>query len=263
MKKAVNHDVYFVPGLFRGLRILEILGSADAPMSLSEIGEAIGLSRSSAFRLVYTLRHMGFLREGEQKNTYTLGARVLNLGFAYLHQQPITAIARPHLADLRDLTGISSHLSVLEGLDVLYLGSHQARTGFVSNMVTGTRQRAFSSAIGWCLLGDMSDEELEAFCDMQEMTAVTEHTPTTFAALRERVVQAREQGYIISRGFGEPGGSSVSVPVRDNSRAIVACVNISGPDSGFDFERLDGLYVPAVRETALKISRELGYAGPG
>ena len=77
-------------GLQRGLQVLEILGAADEPMSLSMIAQQLGLSRSSAFRVVYTLRQMDFLKEADQKSTYTLGSRVLNLGFAYLHQQPIT-----------------------------------------------------------------------------------------------------------------------------------------------------------------------------
>ena len=102
MPESSNHKVYFVPGLQRGLRVLEILGAADEPMSISDIGRAMDLSRSSTFRLIYTLNQMGFLKDGEQKNTYTLGARVLNLGFAYLNQQPITSIARPYLANLRD-----------------------------------------------------------------------------------------------------------------------------------------------------------------
>ena len=204
---------------------------------------------------------MGFLKEAEQKNTYTLGARVLNLGFAYLNQQPITAIARPLLADLRDTTGVSAHLSVLEGHDVLYLGSHQARTGFVSNMVTGTRIEAYATAIGWCLLSGMSDAELEAFCVDLDMRAITEHTPTSFSALKARVDQMRNGGFVFSRGFREPGGSSIAVPVRDHTGGVVACVNISGPDSGFDFDKVDSFYVPETKATALRVSRELGYMG--
>ncbi|KZL22144.1 Pca regulon regulatory protein [Pseudovibrio axinellae] len=261
MAQSPNHAVYFVPGLHRGLRVLEILAAAHEPMSLSDIARALEISRSSAFRLVYTLREMEFIKDAELKNTYTLGARVLNLGFAYLNQQPITSIARPHLAALRDEVGISAHLSVLEGQDVLYLGSHQARTGFVSNMVTGTRQRAYASAIGWCLLGDMGEEDIKAFCEGQALDPVTEHTPATWQVLYERVKTAKETGYIISRGFRDPGGSSVAVPVKDNTNAIVACVNISGPDSGFDFDRIDSFYLPAVQNAALQISRELGYGG--
>ncbi|MCT4607622.1 MAG: IclR family transcriptional regulator [Pelagimonas sp.] len=262
MTESPNHNVYFVPGLHRGLRVLEILGAADDPMSLSEIARAMDLSRSSAFRLVYTLRQMDFLKEAEQKNTYTLGARVLNLGFAYLNQQPITSIAGPFLSALRDSTGVGAHLSVLEGQDVLYLGSHQARSGFVSSMVTGTRTQAYASAIGWCLLGDRSDEELSAFCEGTDMVPFTEHTPTSFEQLRARVQDVRDKGYVFSQGFRDPGGSSIAVPVRDNTRQIVACVNLSGPDSGFDFERIDDFYVPQTKATALQISRELGYAGP-
>jgi len=261
MVVSPNHNVYFVPGLQRGLRVMEILGAADAPMSLSEIGRAMELSRSSTFRLIYTLRQMGFLREAEQKNTYTLGARVLNLGFAYLNQQPITTIARPHLSALRDVTGVSAHLSVLEGYDVLYLGSHQARSGYVSNMVTGTRVRAYASAVGWCLLGALDDAALQALCDSDDMIPLTEQTPTDFAALRSRVAAARDAGHVYSSGFQKAGGSSVAVPVRDNTGTIVACVNISGPDSGFDFSRIDDFYIPETKAAALRISREMGYSG--
>lgn len=240
---------------------MEILGAADKSMTLSEIARAMELSRSSAFRLVYTLRQMDYLKEGEQSNTYSLGPRVLNLGFAYLNQQQITTIARQHLATLRDVTGVSTHLSVLEGHDVLYLGSHQARTGFVSNMATGTRTQAYASAIGWCLLGVLTADELAAFCDDIQFEKFTQHTPTSYQELNERVVTTKRDGFIVSKGFRQPGGSSLAVPVRDHRGEIVACVNISGPDSGFDFDKLDSFYIPETQAAALKISRELGYTG--
>jgi IclR family pca regulon transcriptional regulator len=262
MPKAANHDVYFVPGLHRGLRVLEILGAAETPMSLSEIARAMELSRSSAYRLVYTLRHMEFIREAEQANTFTLGARVLNLGFAYLNQQPITEIARKPLETLRDETGVSTHLSVLEGHDVLYLMSHQARSGYTSNMRTGTRTQAYASAIGWVLLGALNGAEMDLFCADQSFERFTEHTPMTAADLKARVAEVRDAGHVISRGFREPGGSSVAVPVRDQSGAIVACVNLSGPDSGFDFDRTEAFYLPKTKAAALQISRGLGYGGP-
>ena len=261
MSKASNHEVYFVPGLHRGLRVLEILGASEAPMSLSEIARAMELSRSSTFRLVYTLRQMEFIRAAEQANTFTLGARVLNLGFAYLNQQPIAEVARPILAQLRDETGVSTHLSVLEGDDVLYLVSHQARSGYVSNMRTGTRTQAYASAIGWCLLGGITGPELQEFAARQTWQRFTEHTPMDAASLLARVLEVRNAGFVVSRGFREPGGSSVAVPVRDNTGSVVACVNLSGPDSGFDFNRMDSFYLPKTQEAALQISRALGYSG--
>jgi IclR family pca regulon transcriptional regulator len=166
------------------------------------------------------------------------------------------------LAQLRDTTGVSTHLSVLEGHNVLYLGSHQARSGFVSNMVTGKRVEAYATAIGWCLLSGKSDTELASFCKGLDMPSITEHTPTSFQTLKARVDQVRTDGFVVSHGFREPGGSSIAVPVWDQAGNVVACVNLSGPDSGFDFDKLESFYLPETKATALRISRELGYEGP-
>lgn len=261
MTDSPNHDVYFVPGLHRGLRVLEILASADKPMSLSEIARALEVSRSSAFRLVYTLRRLHFLKETEGKGGYVLGPRVLNLGFAYLNQQPITEIARPHLQALRDEVGVSTHLSILEGRDVLYLGSHQARGMYVSNLRTGVRTDAYASAIGWVLLGALDEAGFDAFCEGLEMRPFTEHTPTSAAALRERIDAALATGFVASRGFRDAGGASVAAPVRDHSGAIVACVSISGPSSAFELEALDTRYAAAVTAAAQRVSSDLGHRG--
>ena len=51
------------------------------------------------------------------------------------------------------------------------------------------------------------------------------------------------------------------MPVRDNTGSVVACVNLSGPDSGFEFDRMDSFYVPRTQAAALQISRALGYQG--
>ena len=79
---------------------------------------------------------------------------------------------------------------------------------------------------------------------------------------------------MISRGKRKPlrrgREAGISIPIKYPTqnhqknlaipkRRIVACVNVSDPDSGFDLDRIDTPYVPAVRETALRISRELGY----
>jgi len=131
----------------------------------------------------------------------------------------------------------------------------------VSNMRTGTRTQAYASAIGWCLLDALSAEELADFATRQRWDRFTDHTPMDAQSLTARVAEVRDAGFVISRGFREPGGSSVAVPVRDNTGAIVACVNLSGPDSGFEFDRMDSFYVPQTQAAALQISRGLGYQG--
>jgi DNA-binding IclR family transcriptional regulator len=84
--------------------VLEALASEGRPMSAGEIGKRIGLSRSSMFRVAYTLQHMGFVEEVPETKALKLGARVLNIGYAYLASQTLIEVARPELEALRDKT---------------------------------------------------------------------------------------------------------------------------------------------------------------
>lgn len=254
-----NHDRYFIPGLSRGLRVLEIIAEAGGPMTIAEIGKKLGVSRSSAFRITYTLRHMGFLSTDKGDKLFDLGPRILGLGFSYLNNQDIIEIAKPHLEKLRDLTEVSSHLAIRAGKEVLYLDNITPNTSFVSNISTGERRPVYASVLGWVLLSSMGDDEIdELFADV-EFESLTEQTPKSAKELIKRVRQAATDGYVISRGVIQRGGSTITAPIKDDSGVIVAVIDISGPDSAFDFDKLDDFYVPAVKSTAAEISKSLGY----
>jgi DNA-binding IclR family transcriptional regulator len=252
-----NHDTYFVPGLHRGLRVLEVVARARRPLGLSEIAGQLRLTRSAVFRLVYTLRHMGFLEEQPPK-LFTLGPRVLNIGFAFLASRDIIEIARPELEALRDATAVSAHLSIRDSREVLYLSCVQTRSGFLSNMNVGARVPAHASPMGWLLLSGLPEAELAALYRGEALPALTGRTPSSPEALAEAVGRAARDGFVISRGIMEPGGSSICAPVHDRRGSVVAAVDISGPDSAFDLAALETRYLGAVRDAARRISERLG-----
>lgn len=256
-----NHDVYFVPGLHRGLVVLEMLAAAQRPLSISEIAAELGVTRSSAFRLVYTLNHMGFLEEVDDTRHYRLGSRVLNIGYAYLASRDIIELARPHLEALRDQTEVTAHLTIRDRRDVLYLSCVQTRSGFLSSMNVGTRVPAHASPMGWYLLSALDGAELERLFGGEPLAARTDKTPTTLPALQEKIARAAARPYLVSRGIVDPGGSSIVAPVRGNTGAVVAAIDISGPDSAFDLGELESRYAAQVARTAEQISAMLGYRG--
>jgi len=254
-----NHDRYFIPGLSRGLRVLEIIAEAGEPLTIAEIGKKLGVSRSSAFRITYTLEHLGFLTTDKSDKQYELGPRILGLGFSYLNSQGVINTAKPHLEKLRDVTEVSSHLAIRDGRDVLYLDNITSNTSFVSNISTGERRPIYASVLGWVLLRDLSDAEIVELYQGVEFDKLTEHTPNSVEELIKCVRSAAKDGYAISRGFVQRGGSTITAPLLDDRGQVIAVIDISGPDSAFDFERLQSFYVPTVVETAMAISRSLGH----
>ena len=257
-----NHTAYFVPGLQRGLTVLEAVAAAGKPLTAAEIGARLGLTRSAVFRLVYTLRHMGFLEEVEGTKALRLGPRVLNLGFAYLTAQDIIETARPELELLRDRTGVTAHLAIRDGREVLYLACVQTRTGFLSNMNVGSRVPAHASPMGWLLLADVPPREVASLFAGQDFAALTAQTPGDTAALLARIAEGVARGHVLSRGAIEAGGSSIAAPVVGRDGKVAAALDISGPDSGFELDALETRYVPEVLAAAARISARIGGPAP-
>lgn len=252
-----NHEKYTVIGLERGLRLLAQFSGENPEQTLSELARRMGLSRSSVFRLVYTLESMGFLHR--QDHRYRLGPRVLTLGFDYLASQDLVETARPLLAALRDATGVTANLGILDRTDVIYLAQAASLRPFASRVSVGSRFPAHAMSMGRLLLGGLTDDELDRLYSGQTLERFTEDTATTLDALCERIRVDRERGYVISRGSFERGIAAVAAPVRDGEGRVVAAINIAGPVAVLDNGALDGVFKDRVIETAGEISRLLGY----
>ncbi len=115
---------YRVPGLIRGLALLEAFSGERSSLSLADLSRVLGASRSSTFRIAYTLNELGYLVRDDATKSYRLGSRVLGLGFGYLSSLELAESARPHLEALRDRTDCSAHLAVLDGVEIVYVARY-------------------------------------------------------------------------------------------------------------------------------------------
>ncbi len=255
---GINQN-YIVPGLRRGLAVLGLFGRSRPTMRLAEIGRELGLPRATAFRLVYTLETEGYLLRGKDSVTYSLGPRVLTLGFDYLHSQELIEIAGPLLDELRDRVGASTHMGLLDGCDVLYVYRAPSHQRLSSNRRVGSRLPAHFSSLGRALLMDLSDDELaELYDDNYNFHALTERGPGNLDELKRCLEEERQQGYIAGSFIGD-GIISIAAPVRDASKRAVAAINVSDYESLPCMEDLHGTLKDNVLKTAADISHHLGY----
>ena len=94
---------YNVPGLERGLRLLQLFDRSTTQLGAPDIAKALAVPRTTVFRIVQTLEHLGYLERSDAGN-YRLGPAVLRLGLEYVASLEITDIARPIVERLRDET---------------------------------------------------------------------------------------------------------------------------------------------------------------
>ena len=250
---------YLVPALARGLALLECFGSGREELSLVELARGVGMTRSAAYRLVYTLAELGFLVRHPERKSYRLGPRVLTLGFAYLASQELAEMARPHLEALRDRTDCSAHLAVLDGTEIVYIARFADKKALTSRITVGTRFPAHATSMGRAILAQLTADEVRARFDGRALARFSTTTPTTLKALHAVLEADRARGYVLSRSGFEAGIASVAAPVFDADGAVVAAINISTPESTLSGNAIETTIKDQVVQTAKTISEWLGH----
>ena len=255
---AKNHDRYIVPGLRRGLTILQLFNRSRAELTLSGIAKTMGVPRSTAFRLLYTLESMGFVERVRGDRGYRLCTRILTLGFEYLASLDIVDVSRPFLELLRDDTGASSHLAVRDGREIIILSRVPTRHPLTSTAVIGGRRPAHATPMGRMMLCELPEAEIEALYRGAALKPYTDQTPTTVAQLLAILRKDRARGFVVSRGSFEIGGASIAAPIRNAAGEIVAAIEIAGPNPAFNLDELDTRLKDLVCKAAREISARLG-----
>ena len=261
-KAAAERDLserYLVPALIRGLNILQELSGERRRLALSEVAAALGVTRSSAYRLLFTLGHMGFVVVDPETKTYTLGPQVLRLGYGYLASRDLVEVAMPHLVRLRDRTGWSAHLGELHGRDVVYLARVATRRSIASTVHVGTRLPARFTTMGRILLSGLSAGEVsELYCD-EPFAGGGNKRVGTLSGLLEQLAADREADAVVQHSGYEPGVDSIAAPIRDMTDRIVAAINISVVALLTNDVELNGTLKAEVLAAAEAISRDLDH----
>jgi IclR family pca regulon transcriptional regulator len=249
-----NESKYLVPGLERGLSILALFTPERPNWSLSDIARSMRISRSSVFRLVYTLEHCGFVRRAGERQ-YRLGPKILSLGFNFVAGHDVVDVARPHLEQLRDTVGASSHLGVLDADEVIYLIRVPSRQALISNIGVGSRLPVHSTTMGRMLLCEADEATLREVW-RRAQPGTDRASEDSFLVM---IADDRVRGVVATASHYEPGLTSVAAPVRDREGRIVAAINVSAPAQILPLAEAQETTVPHVLATARLISVALGY----
>lgn len=264
MDKTNSDDKYLVPGLIRGLQVLQSFTPENREMTLSEVARQLGTTRSAAFRTVYTLAQQGYLLHNPQTMRYTLGPAVLRLGYGYLATRELVEIALPELEKLRDATDWSAHLGVRDGRFVLYMLRVPSHMGLASIVHVGSRLPAAGTTMGRVLLADLGEEDLVRLYRDETYQNAPGQTPRSLGELIAQWRRDREAPTVVQIGSFETGIASIAAPVRDMEGNVVAAINLTQAASA---DRVDGIETEvrrAVLRTAAAITRLLGgLPGPG
>lgn len=242
--------------------ILDILGNSPHGISVGELSEKTGFPKGTTHRLLSSSAFFDLVRQDLTTKKYHLGFKLVELGNRLLGQLDFRTEARPYLKILAERTKETVHMVILDRNEGLYVdkvdaAEHASGLRMVSTL--GSRIPTHCSAVGKVLLASLSEGKLISLVQEKGLPRRTENTITDFEKLKEHLQLVREQGYAFDDEENEKGIQCVGAPLIDQRGKVLAAISISVPCIRVNAATLHTTLKNHVTETAMIISRKLGY----
>lgn len=242
--------------LERGLAILRFFKAApDA--AIAEVAQALGLSRSTAFRIAERLRELGFLEVDTATARWRLGREIAQLGVAALQSTDLMRIAPSVLQSLLEGTREAVNLAVFDADSMVLVFREQGPQSVTISSRLGSHRPMHASALGKAYLAALRPRECHAVIERLELKRFTPETIIDRVALERALAIVRKRGFADDGREFEPTLACCAAAVIDHRGVPVAAISVSGPADRVlaKFDRIGAEVATAARS----ISERLGY----
>ncbi len=245
----------YVQSFARGLAVIRSFSAAHPQQTLTEVAQRTGLTRAGARRILLTLESLGYVSSHGRQ--FSLTARILDLGFAYLSSLPLWNLAEPVMEALVAELKESCSAAVLDGADIVYVLRVPTHKIMSITLGIGSRLPAAATSMGRVLLAELAPEALDALLRQRPLAAHTPRTITDRARFAEELARVRAQGWCLVDQELEEGLVSLAVPIRDRAGRVIAAMNVSGQVLRTSPAAMVERFLPRLREAAGRISQLL------
>jgi IclR family acetate operon transcriptional repressor len=227
--------------------MLATLLQQEGPMRVTDAAERLGVSVSTAHRLLGMLVYRDFAEQLPDRR-YGPGRLMQSAAGSHTSASRLRELARPHLQRLVQQTGETVNLMVLAGPDVYFIATVECEHILRAGDRTGRTLPAHLSSGGKAMLGQLPEAELDAvLAELDEATAVR---------IRRQLRSIRRGGLGINDQETESGLIAVGVAVPHREGEQRAAISLSMPTVRYDRARL-GAWEVALSEAAGAIAQDL------
>ena len=240
--------------LLRGLDVLDVV--AEGPIKLGDLAERLGLTRSTTHRLASALtvrRYLSFVPH----SGYSLGPKLLELGFRVRDELDLPRVAAPHLERLALLTEDTVHLGVLDQGRVLYLDKVPGKRRINIRSRIGELQPVTSTGLGKALILDLDED---AWIELFRAERTERRGKISLQEWLERMRRYVGAGLAFDLEENEDQIRCIAAPIRDVAGRTIAAISVSSAAQYMSDHRMQSLSKDVVA-TARRISEELGWTG--
>ena len=240
--------------LDRMMCLLDALAQSDEPESLKKLSEITELHPSTAHRILNDMVACRLVERADS-GTYRLGLKLLELGNLVKARLSVREAAQLPMRALHKLTGQTVNLSVRQGDEIVYIDrAYSERSGMQVVRAIGGRAPLHLTSVCKLFLADDDSAKIKAYVAKHGLNGHTQNSIHDAAQLEKELELVKTLGHARDDEELEMGVSCMAAAILDDTGKLVAGLSLSAPT-----ERIQEEWLKSLKETAVQISKSLGY----
>lgn len=229
-----------VPALEKALDILEYLVFAERHMTVAELSAALDIPQASAFRIVNTLTHRGYLAKRPNGEVH-LGPRNALLNRAYVSSNDLRRRAHPYMVELRERTKNAVELAYLDETEIAFIDVLESLMPITVRFTrtVGAPLIGSSNPITLAILSALSEARRRDVLDrMEEVRLSLLHVRPALKKFEfahdidhQRLDRIRAQGFAADYGYQTEHVTRIAAPIFNAGGEVLGALGIAGPET--------------------------------
>jgi IclR family KDG regulon transcriptional repressor len=251
---------YSIRAIDRAVHILECFSRKQNELTLGELAEQTGLSKSTTFRILQTLERHRFIAFKPAANRYALGIKLFELGGVVFSTLKFHSVAAPFL-DRLSLKGERTVLAaMLEGGELLYIDQRERKASMRLAAQSGRRRPPHFGMLGKTLMAYLPEGEVDELLKRYPLEKITPRTVVNLRTFKKHLEEIRTKGYTFEDNEYIEGFVGIAAPVRNHLGEVIAAIGVTFPSFRVGKKTIAEA-IATVKETTDEISLALGYPG--
>lgn len=236
--------------------LLHLFGECTSELTVDELYEELGYTRSTLYRYLKALTDAGFLTSLPGRG-YALGPRIIELDYRIRKTDPIILAGRPVMEELaREVSGIAL---LCRRYDYKVLCVHQETSTDIvrSRYERGLARPMLRGAASVVILANLPSYQLAKFYQRYPNDFAEAGFGQTLADVKKRLKVHRQRGWTTSSGELTKGITGFAAPIFDGQRNVLGSLSLSLPEAQVEEEKIPALVQKLIFGARI-ISRAVG-----
>ncbi len=245
-----------IASVIKAIEVIEYIAYSEKEVGVTEISNGLNYGVSATYHLLNTLKECNIIIQNEKTKKFKLGLKVWQIGMLAYGQNHISIILKPYLKKLKELTGETANLTIMDNYQIVYIAQEESDRLVKMFTRLGAKAPLHCTAAGKVLLAYKSEEIQKQIIEKIEFIQYTSNTIVKKEDFIKELIEIRKNGYAFDNEEREPGVSCIGAPIFNLNNEAIASITISGPTSRFTKENKEK-WVNSVSQVAKEATNYL------